>query len=145
MRLRFILVLIVVWTLSIYAQLKPTSPTSDIEFHKRNKMVELDEQSTVINFIPAKYPETAIKDSIEGQVWVEALIDTLGNAKEVSIHQGVREDIDIAAMDAMRKCKFTPGKVKGKAVESTSMLCMKFKLSPMSLIKKYPVSDSLIK
>jgi TonB family protein len=49
------------------------------------------------------YPILAKKDGIGGKVIVEFLIDNLGKVKEVSIVEGVREDLNIEALRVVTK------------------------------------------
>ncbi|WKZ69890.1 MAG: energy transducer TonB [Melioribacteraceae bacterium] len=74
------------------------------------------------------YPKEAKVNNIQGKVLVEAFIDASGNVVEVKIKEGV-EALNNAAQTAVKKTKFTPAKVKGKAVKSKIIIPIMFKLS----------------
>ena len=44
------------------------------------------------------YPETAINDSLDGEVIISFIVDTLGNATNLKVKQGIREDLDNEAL-----------------------------------------------
>jgi len=73
------------------------------------------------------YPEEAKKNKIEGKVFVQAFIDEKGNVVKVEVLKGVSE-LNEAAMKAVKETKFTPAKMKGKAVKSQVTAPIFFKL-----------------
>jgi protein TonB len=75
------------------------------------------------------YPTSAKDLGIEGKVFVRAIIDETGNITETSILKSVSEDCDKAAMDAIKKTKFTPGIKDNKPVKSEVTIPIMFKLS----------------
>lgn len=76
-----------------------------------------------------KYPPQAIKDSIQGRVVVQFLIDKSGNVGEVNVVRSVSEDLDAEAVRVVKTLpKFTPGRMYGKAVSSLYTLPVTFKL-----------------
>lgn len=77
-----------------------------------------------------KYPETAIKDKIEGKVFVEFWIDTAGFTHEHKIVKGVREDLDNEALRVAKLIKFDePAKNRGKPISMFFTLPISFDLS----------------
>ncbi len=74
------------------------------------------------------YPEQAKKDKIEGKVLVKAIIDKEGNVSDVSILKSENKELNQAAMEAVRKTKFTPGMNKGKKVSVELVIPILFKL-----------------
>ncbi len=52
------------------------------------------------------YPNSALKDSIEGRVIVAFMIDTLGVTFDHKIVRGVRNDLDLEALRVSRLLKF---------------------------------------
>ena len=76
-----------------------------------------------------KYPPKAIKDSIQGRVVVQFLIDPSGCVGEVNVVRSVSEDLDAEAVRVVKTLpKFIPGRMYGKAVSSLYTLPVTFKL-----------------
>ena len=75
------------------------------------------------------YPPEAVKDSIQGRVVVQLLIERNGAVSEVKVVRPVHELLD---NEAVRVCKslpkFYPGRVGGKAVAMWLTLPITFKL-----------------
>lgn len=75
------------------------------------------------------YPVSAKEAGVEGKVFVKVIIDEQGNVTETSIQKSVNEDCDKAAMDAIKKTKFTPGIKDNKPVKAEVVIPVMFKLS----------------
>lgn len=75
-----------------------------------------------------QYPEDAKKSGIEGKVLVQAFIDENGKVVQTGILRGTNSALDTAAMNTVMKVKFTPAKVKGKAVKSQVVIPIQFSL-----------------
>ena len=75
-----------------------------------------------------KYPESARKDSVQGVVYVEATVDREGKVISAVATKGVREDLDKAAVQAIKSITFKPGMHKGKPVEAIVTIPISFKL-----------------
>ena len=76
-----------------------------------------------------KYPPKAIKDSIQGRVVVQFLIDPSGCVGEVNVVRSVREDLDAEAVRVVKTLpKFIPGRMCGKAVSTLYTLPVSFML-----------------
>jgi len=63
------------------------------------------------------YPEIAKRAGVEGKVYVLAFVDENGNVTKVTLTKGIGAGCDEAAMEAVRKTKFKPGKQRGKPVK----------------------------
>ena len=75
------------------------------------------------------YPEQAVKDSIQGRVVVQFLVDITGEVGEVKIVRSVREDLDEEVVRLVKTLpKFSPGRICGKAVRVWYTLPVTFKL-----------------
>ena len=75
------------------------------------------------------YPEKAVKDSIQGRVVVQFLVDITGEVGEVKIVRSVREDLDEEVVRLVKTLpKFSPGRICGKAVKVWYTLPVTFKL-----------------
>ncbi len=75
------------------------------------------------------YPEMARRNNIEGKVYVIAHVNENGVAEEVKIIRGIGGGCDEAAIEAVKKAKFQPGKNKGQNVKVKLALAITFKLS----------------
>jgi protein TonB len=75
------------------------------------------------------YPQTAKDQGIQGKVFVKVIIDEKGNVSETSILKSVNKDCDKAAMDAIKKTKFTPGIKDNKPVKAEVTIPIMFKLN----------------
>ena len=70
---------------------------------------------SLISFVKRnlKYPETAIKDSIEGKVIVTFFVGTTGKITDVKLKHGVRYDLDNEALRIVSIMpKWIPANVK---------------------------------
>ncbi|MBN1338457.1 MAG: energy transducer TonB [Bacteroidales bacterium] len=61
------------------------------------------------------YPEEAKKAGIKGKVYIKVFIDKEGKAKETIILQGINE-LNAAAIQAVKEAKYGPAKLNGKPV-----------------------------
>ncbi len=99
----------------------------------QDKKQEIDQLPTPVGGIQAiakvlKYPEAARRDSVQGTVFVEATVAKDGTVKKAVAQKGVREDLDKAAIEAIRSVKFTPGMHKGEPVEAIVTIPIAFRL-----------------
>ncbi len=74
------------------------------------------------------YPEIAKRAGVEGRVYVLAFVDENGNVTDAKIQKGIGAGCDEAALDAVRKTKFKPGKQRGKAVKVQVSIPIVFRL-----------------
>ena len=75
------------------------------------------------------YPSSAKEAGIQGKVLVKTIIDEKGNVVETEVVESVNADCDKAAVDAIKKTKFTPGIKDNKPVKSEVTIPVMFKLS----------------
>jgi periplasmic protein TonB len=73
------------------------------------------------------YPEIAKRAGIEGKVFVRAFVDETGSVTSAEIVKGIGGGCDEAAMDAILKTKFTPGKQRGKPIKVQVTIPIVFK------------------
>jgi protein TonB len=102
------------------------------EEHKKKaaaELEEIDEPPAPTKTVSPAYPESAKKDTLEGVVYLRVLISEGGAVKEVHVEKGVREDLNKAAVDAMKQWLFKPPTKKGKPVQTTVVVPFKFKLA----------------
>jgi len=76
-----------------------------------------------------KYPEKARQNGIEGKVFVKVFVDEKGNVAGTKIMKSDGVDFDKAAVEAIRKLRFTPAQVNGKPVKVVLVIPIQFKLS----------------
>jgi len=89
---------------------------------------ELDEAPVLIKRTLPAYPESALKDSLEGTVYLRVTIDQGGGVEEIAVEKGVRKDLEEAAMACLKQWKFKPARAKGAAVRATVVVPFRFKL-----------------
>jgi TonB family protein len=75
------------------------------------------------------YPESAKEKGIEGKVLIKVYIDEQGNVFDTEIIKSLEKSCDEAAINAVKKLKFTPAKVNGKNVKVVVIIPISFKLS----------------
>jgi len=75
------------------------------------------------------YPEIARLAGIEGRVTVQFVIDERGNVINPVVVRGIGAGCDEAAIEAVRKAKFTPGMQRGRPVKVSYTLPVTFRLN----------------
>ncbi|MCX6132776.1 MAG: TonB family protein [Ignavibacteriales bacterium] len=96
----------------------------------------IDEDAEPIIKVEPVYPESALKDRIEGTVSLNVNVSETGEVLNAWVAQGVREDLNHAALEAIQNFKFKPAKVKGKPVPVPLSIPFNFKLADKS--SEYP-------
>jgi protein TonB len=74
------------------------------------------------------YPEIAKRAGVEGKVYILAFVDESGNVTKAQVLKGIGAGCDEAALDAVQKTKFKPGKQRGKPVKVQVSIPVIFKL-----------------
>jgi protein TonB len=62
------------------------------------------------------YPPELKRLKIEGQVFIDCVVDKNGNVRNPKVHKSDNDGFNKNAIDAVRKWKFTPGEKDGKKV-----------------------------
>ena len=76
-----------------------------------------------------KYPSEAQKKSIQGRVLVQFIVEKNGTISHLEISKATHPLLDNEALRVVESMpKWTPGKVKGKAVRTSMTLPISFKL-----------------
>ena len=75
------------------------------------------------------YPEIAKKAGIEGKVFVQFVIDEQGNVINPVVLKGIGGGCDEAALEAVKKAKFKPGKQRGRPVRVQYSIPIVFRLT----------------
>ena len=74
------------------------------------------------------YPEIAKRAGVEGKVYVLAFVDKTGAVTKAQVIKGIGAGCDEAALDAVLKTRFKPGKQRGKPVNVQVSIPIIFKL-----------------
>jgi len=64
------------------------------------------------------YPDLAKKSGVQGKVYVLVYINEAGRVDDVKVIKGIGAGCDEAAIDAIKKASFTPGKMNGAAIKT---------------------------
>lgn len=78
-----------------------------------------------------KYPERAIKEEIQGKVYIKFVVEEDGTPRQVMVVKGIPDcpECDVEAVRLIRQMpKWEPGKINGKAVKSYYTIPVTFKL-----------------
>lgn len=74
------------------------------------------------------YPEKAHEEGLEGKVILEVTVDESGAVAGTVVKESAGDDFDKAAIDAVKKTKFTPGEKGGKKIKASVVIPFQFKL-----------------
>ncbi|GJQ63341.1 MAG: hypothetical protein SCALA702_23940 [Melioribacteraceae bacterium] len=74
------------------------------------------------------YPDIAKKAGVQGKVFALAYVNEKGEVDDVKILKGIGAGCDEAAIDGIKKAKFSPGQNKGQNVKVKLSLTINFKL-----------------
>ena len=74
------------------------------------------------------YPKEAIKNKVEGTVYILAFVDEYGNVTEAKVLKGIGSGCDEIALMAVKLTQFTPGMVESKKVKAQISIPIVFKL-----------------
>lgn len=76
-----------------------------------------------------KYPETAVRNGIQGTVYVDFVIDNSGRVTNARVTRSVSEELDAEALKVISASpKWKPAKIKGKKVACSMTLPIEFRL-----------------
>ena len=73
------------------------------------------------------FPETAKQNKIQGIVVIKAFIDKTGAVVNTEVIRGIGSGCDEAAIEAIKKTKFSPAKINSQPVGSQLLIPVKFK------------------
>ncbi len=76
-----------------------------------------------------QYPELARRASVEGRVVVELVIEKSGKPSDPHVVRSANPMLDEAAIEAVMKLTFKPGKQRGKAVRVRYTIPIRFELN----------------
>lgn len=76
-----------------------------------------------------KYPDAAKQAGIQGKVYVLIYINEKGGVDDVKIVKGLGGGCNEAAIDGIKKAKFSPAENSGKPVKVKLSMAIEFKLT----------------
>jgi TonB family protein len=123
----FILTLFVAMMVVGSATAAPPKASTDAPF------VEFDKAPEPVGgfqsiFENVHYPKAAKKEGIEGIVFVSFVIGADGAVSDLEIEEGIRKDLDKAAMTAIKKTKWLPAQKDNQPVTCKISIPIQFKL-----------------
>lgn len=116
---------------------KPPEPEEEEEGDEQNEereiFIAVEESPELIGGMAAlqksvEYPKMARKTGIEGRVIVQFVVDEDGNVQDPKVISGVHSLLNKAAIEAVKKQKFKPGKQRGRPVKVQMSLPVTFTL-----------------
>src|SRR4029077_15423537 len=75
-----------------------------------------------------KYPPTLIKERVEGEVVLYAVIRRDGSVDSIQLAHGIDEQLDANAIEALKQWKFSPGTKQGLPVDVEAIVHIPFHL-----------------
>ena len=78
--------------------------------------------------IDPKYPQDLMRDRVEGEVILYAVIRRDGTVDSIQLVRGVDEQLDANAMDALSQWKFHPASKQGEPIELEAIVHIPFHL-----------------
>jgi len=100
------------------------------------RITELHKAVTVIKRVEPIYPQSALRDKVEGTVRLVVTIRADSSATSARVMKGIREDLDSAATQAVMLWKFVPLIPSSPRVsESSAIVSIEFKLDSTKSMK----------
>jgi protein TonB len=89
----------------------------------------VDERPALLSAPKVKYPEVLKRAGIEGEVIVQAIIDTTGRAERgsVKVLQSPNPGFDENAKEYVRKAMFRPARIHGRTVRVVVQVPVQFR------------------
>jgi TonB family protein len=80
--------------------------------------------------VDPKYPPTLIKDHVEGEVVLYAVMRSDGSVDSIQLVHGIDDQLDANAMQALSQWKFRPATKQGAPVELEAIIHIPFHAPP---------------
>lgn len=109
----------------VYSTIVPTNNAVD---NSMVNFVAYDDAPVVIGTISPEYPEFARRAKQQGTVVLEVEVLKDGSVREIRVKRSVPGGLDDAAIAAVRKVKFQPGRSSGQPVDCLVIIPVEFKL-----------------
>lgn len=91
--------------------------------------VPYDDPPVVIGSISPVYPDFAKRNGVQGTVVLEVEVLKDGSIRNIHVKRSVPGGLDQAAIDAVRKVRFQPGRSSGQPVDVLLIIPVEFKLN----------------
>ena len=103
----------------------------DKKYPGENDFIAVDSAPVMVSVANPVYPDSAKANKVEGTVWIKALIDENGKVIEARIQKCSPKGygFEEAALEAAKKCEYTPAVQKGKPVSVWVTYEVKFTLA----------------
>ena len=88
-----------------------------------------------------RYPESARDAGIEGRVFLQFTVNKQGDVEDAGVVRGLQEDLDEAALQALRQAKFVPGRQAGEVVPVKMSIPITFRLPGESGVRETEPTD----
>ncbi|MEP0821509.1 MAG: TonB family protein [Ignavibacterium sp.] len=107
----------------------PASADEDEQY-----FVVVEEMPRIVGGVEAlarvlQYPELAIRAGVQGRVYVLAYVDETGRVTKTELIKGIGAGCDEAAMEAVKKVTFIPGRQRGLPVKVKVSVPVVFRLT----------------
>jgi protein TonB len=112
----------------------PSANPSDTDANFEDRSVEFvpyEDPPEIIGNLTPVYPDFAKRARVQGTVVLEVEVYADGVVGEIKVTRSVQSGpggLDEAAIDAVRRIRFKPGREKGKPVNTTVIIPIEFKL-----------------
>ncbi len=95
-----------------------------------DEQIDVDEQPEPVNRGNPAYPEKALKERLEGTVWVKVLVTKEGAVKKVVVMNTKKgyDELEKAAVDAAMTWTFKPAMKNNQPLETWVAIPFRFKL-----------------
>jgi protein TonB len=95
----------------------------------RVKFIPYDDPPKPLSRINPRYPDIAQEAGIEGTVVIQVFVDIKGRVQDMQVLKGIpNTGLDEAAMEAIRKTRFTPAKQRDRPVGVWISIPVNFRL-----------------
>ena len=91
------------------------SVLGSIRHHRFDLPTVQSEELVIVSLVKPDYPPVAIEQGLEGRVELLALVNTRGLVEDVEILRSAGALLDGAASMAVRRCRFAPYRIGGRA------------------------------
>lgn len=91
--------------------------------------VPYDDPPVIIGKISPEYPEFARRNKVQGTVILEVEVLKDGSIRDIRVRRSVPGGLDEAAIEAVRKVKFQPGRSSGQPVDVLLIIPVDFRLN----------------
>lgn len=112
-------------------EVAPPPPQTDDD--DEQYFVAVEEMPQIVGGMEAllrvlEYPELAVRAGVQGRVYVLAFVNEKGQVTKTEVVKGIGAGCDEAAMEAVRKVAFVPGKQRGLPVKVRVSIPVLFRL-----------------